>query len=104
MHTELKDKGLVVLGFNTADTEELARGLMRAKGVSYPCILDGSKAARDAFYRDYRGSGVPLNYLIDRTGKVAEAWYGVRGEAEVRAALRRVGIESGNSDRDSQKR
>ncbi len=27
-------------------------------------------------YRGYRVSGVPLNYIIDREGRVAAAWYG----------------------------
>jgi len=78
IHDEYKDKGVVVLGFNTADSREKVVELMRQKGVSYPTILDGSRAVRRIAVDRYGSSTVPMNYIIDRDGRVAAAFSGYR--------------------------
>jgi hypothetical protein len=42
--------------------------------VTYLNIVDPS--AGSVYANDYRGTGVPLNYVIDRDGKVVDAWAG----------------------------
>jgi peroxiredoxin len=93
MHEELKDAGLVVLGYNCADKEEIALELMRNKGITYPSVLDTSDAATGTYFGKYRGSGVPLNYVIDRKGKVVKAWYGIGSEEKMRDLLARLGVD-----------
>jgi len=78
MHEDYEEDGLVVLGFNCADDKKIAEELLRASEVTYPNVLDASKAARKVYFDGYRGSGVPLNYVIDRKGRVAAAFYGYR--------------------------
>ncbi len=78
LHESLKDKGLVVLGFNSADDTKIAEALLKKKEVTFQNVLDTSDGARNVAYRGYRSSGVPLNYIIDRQGRVAAAWYGYR--------------------------
>ena len=73
VHETLATKGLCVLGFNCSDDAAIAKDLMRKKGVDYPTILDGSERAQRVFFTDYRGSGVPLNYVIDREGVIRVA-------------------------------
>jgi len=76
LHDTYKDKGLVVLGVNCADKRQIALDLLRKDSVTYPNAIDSSETARNVVHRGYRLSGVPLNYIVDREGRVAAAWYG----------------------------
>jgi hypothetical protein len=39
-------------------------------------------------------TGVPLNYILDRQGKVVDTWYGYEeGHKRARAALKKAGLE-----------
>jgi len=87
---------LVVLGFNCADDDVLVRRFLREKTIGFPNIADTTAAAREVFDRKYQIAGgqsaVPLNYIIDRQGRVAGAWYGFqkgddRGEKILRRRL-----------------
>ena len=79
LYAKYKDKGLVVLGFNASDEKKIALEMLHDNGANFPNILDVSEAATKVCYNQYRRSGmngVPLSYLIDREGKIADAWYG----------------------------
>ena len=86
LYETYRNKGLVVLGVNTADTKEIAAALLRENKVSFPNIVDTTNDAARAMqkYETLLGmSAVPMTYVIDRQGKVAEAWYDYReGKAE----------------------
>lgn len=87
-----RDSELVILGFNASDDKQIALEFMRDNGATFPTILDSSDAAVKTSFRDYRGSGVPLNYIIDRDGNVVDAWYGYEeGHARAIAALKKMG-------------
>jgi peroxiredoxin len=89
-----KDKGLVILGFNCADDKQIALDFMRANTVTFPSILDSSDAAIKIGFSGYQMSGVPLNYIIDREGKIVEAWYGYEeGHKQALAALEKAGLK-----------
>jgi peroxiredoxin len=76
LHDTYENLGLVVLGVNCSDKKKIAVDLLEKDSVTFPNIIDSSKTAQNVIYRGYRMSGVPLNYIIDREGKVAAAWYG----------------------------
>ena len=84
----------MVLGVNTADAREIALEYLKANKVTFPNVLDSSEAAGRAImqYETLAGmSAVPMTYLIDREGKVVEAWYDYRqGQAE--KALKKLGF------------
>lgn len=89
-----KDKGLAVLGFNCSDDKQIALEFMRENEAIFPTILDSSDKAQMVQFRDYRGSGVPLNYIIDREGKVVDAWYGNdQGFRRAKAAMKKGGLD-----------
>jgi peroxiredoxin len=95
LHQRFREKGLVVLGFNCADDRAIAVDLLQKSGATFPVVLDRSDAASKVFFEGYQRQGmsaVPLHYLIDREGGVADAWYGPEPERE-REALGRLGIE-----------
>jgi len=79
LYTKYQAKGLVVLGFDAADDKKIAMEMLRENGVTFPNILDSSDAAVRVCFQQYQGaygSAVPMNYIIDRDGKVVDAWYG----------------------------
>lgn len=91
-YVQYKDKGLVVLGFNSSDKKDIALQFMAENGAKFPTILDASDAATRVQFLGYRGSGVPLNYIIGRDGKIVDTWYGYQqGHARAKAALKRTG-------------
>lgn len=85
----------MVLGVNTADDRQIALDYLKENHVTFPNALDASEHAWQAMmgYETLSSmSGVPLTYLIDREGKVVDAWYGYDEERDVKA-LRKVGLE-----------
>jgi peroxiredoxin len=93
LHEELNDKGLTILGFNPSDDKAIAMEFLGENKATFPTIIDSSNAAVMTTFRDYRSSGVPLNYIIDKEGKVVDAWYGYeKGHPRAKAALIKAGL------------
>jgi len=94
LYEKYRDKGLVVLGYNCLDQQGIARGLLRENGVTFPNIRDGTRVALKVLTKGYKGTGgVPLNYIIDREGKVVDAWYGYEeGHPRALTALKKAGL------------
>jgi hypothetical protein len=76
VYEEYKEKGVVVLGFNSSDDKKIAEQFLREKKITFPNILDSSEAAQRVKGEAYRSSAVPLNYIIDREGRVAAGFSG----------------------------
>jgi peroxiredoxin/outer membrane lipoprotein-sorting protein len=99
LYKKYKDQGLVILGFDSSDDYDIAVELIKSNLVTYPNIVDCSKEAQNVQYGLYNpgrsGSGVPMNYIIDREGKVADAWYGFdrRDEGALARKLESFGFE-----------
>jgi peroxiredoxin len=69
---------VVVLGVNVSDDRKIALEYLKENKVSFPNVLDTSDKAVRAIrqYETLPGrSAVPMTYVIDRDGKVVEAWY-----------------------------
>ncbi len=94
LHEKYGHKGLVILGFNCSDDKKIALEFLRENKATFPTILDSSEAATRTGFGEYRMSGVPLNYIIDRHGKVVDAWYGYeRGHKRALAALEKAELD-----------
>ena len=85
---------MVILGFNPADDRKIALDFLRENSATFPNILDTSMAARKVAFDDYKKNGDPLNYIIDREGKVVDAWCGYEdGHKRAIAALEKSGVK-----------
>jgi len=82
-----------VLGVNTADDRKIALEYLKANAVTFPNILDTSDTANRAVshYETLGMSAVPMTYVIDREGKVVDAWYGYEKDRTQRA-LKKLGL------------
>jgi peroxiredoxin len=93
LYEKYKDEEVVILGFNCADDKEIALEFMRENSATFPNIIDSSHKAGKVYHRDYRGMGVPLNYIIDREGKIIDSWYGYeKGHKRAKEALKKSGV------------
>ena len=89
-----RGQNLVILGFNCSDKKEIAMDFLRENSATFPTILDSSDAAVKISWEDYRASGVPVNYIIDREGKIVDGWYGYqKGHPRAIEALKKLGLE-----------
>ena len=87
-----KDKGFVLLGFNSTDPPLAAQQLLKANGVTFPNVLDTSDAARKVESEGYLTQAVPQAYIIDRDGKIVAGWYG-GNFPRVEKELAKLGVE-----------
>jgi thiol-disulfide isomerase/thioredoxin len=88
LHHELKDKGLVVYAINQGESAEIARRYLARHRYSTTTLLDPSTEVG----RNYQVAGIPTLVIIDRQGKIAAHYVGVRSEAVLRDALKRAGL------------
>lgn len=94
LHEKYKDKGLVILGFNSPDHKQTALEFLKENSVTFPNILDSSDVAVRVGIEGYKMGGMGLNYIIDREGKVVDAWYvDEKGHRRAIAALEKCGLK-----------
>lgn len=97
LHRRYAGKDLVIVGFNSTDEATLAGEYARKRAFKFPVIVDPSPAGQEVCLQKYQTvkgmSAVPLNYIIDREGRVVDAWYGYRsGDDRGLKNLRRLGV------------
>ena len=90
-----KDKGLVVLGFNRADDRKIALDFLKEYSATFPNVLDTSKKANEIIDDRYKCNTVPVNFIIDRNGIIADVIIGYDGEGDDRCikAIEKLGIK-----------
>jgi peroxiredoxin len=85
---------------NCADDREIAKAFLEKHNATYPNILDTSRDATNlVFDKLQQGAGaVPLSYIVDREGKIADGWYGFGGNHKRGLkVLEELGIETASS-------
>jgi thiol-disulfide isomerase/thioredoxin len=90
LHQEFKDKGLVLLGFNVGEGREVVSKFLASAKLSYPMVLTAGTGTT----QDYSVTAYPTVVLIDREGKIVVDHIGSGSEAELRAGLAKLGLES----------
>lgn len=100
LYEEYKDTGLVVLGLDVTDDPQIARAFLDENPVTFPLIHDNSSAAK-RIVLDACGDKTaitPMSCIIDRQGKVVDAWLGYEGNHErALAALEKAGLPLTNA-------
>ncbi len=93
IHEKVAPKGVVVLGFDYADGVGIAQEFLRKNAITFPNIIDPSEASFATAWEKYRTSGVPVNYIIDREGKIVDGWYGYeKGDKRGLETLKKLGV------------
>ncbi len=78
LYEKYKDKGLEIIGLDPFDTKENdIETFLTKRGVTYTVLLGAKEVAKE-----YRVSGYPTMYLIDKTGKIVFTQVGFSNETE----------------------
>jgi thiol-disulfide isomerase/thioredoxin len=85
---EMKDKGLVVFAVNQGESSETARRFLEKNKYGTTTLLDQKAEVG----RAYKVSGIPTLVIIDRDGKIAAHFVGVRDEIALREGLKKAGL------------
>ena len=94
LHQKYKDKGIVILGLNCSDDKKIALEFLKENSATFPNIIDSSRTATMMAFEDYKMGGVPLNYIIDKEGKIVDGWYGYeKGHKRALNALQEAGLK-----------
>jgi thiol-disulfide isomerase/thioredoxin len=88
LHHELKSKGLVVYAINQGESAETARRYLTRNKYTATTLLDPSAEVG----KTYSVAGIPTLVVIDRQGKIAAHYIGVRSEEVLRDALKKAGL------------
>jgi peroxiredoxin len=97
LYEKYKDQGLVILGFNSMDDKKRALDFMRDNSATFPTILDSSDVAQRIKWDGYKTNSVPTNYIIDREGKVVDAFCGYeKGHKRAIDILEKLGLKLEN--------
>jgi DsbE subfamily thiol:disulfide oxidoreductase len=67
-----RDRGVVVVGLNAKDLRSDALGFMKRFDLTFPVVRDGSGET----IRRYGVTGFPETFVLDREGRVIEAFAG----------------------------
>jgi cytochrome c biogenesis protein CcmG/thiol:disulfide interchange protein DsbE len=77
-------KGLVVLGVDANDFRSDARGFMSKFGITYPVVYDGPGKTLGP----WGIKGFPETYVVNREGRVVDAFVGAIASADDRVRLK----------------
>ena len=84
-----RHRGLTVVGLDAKDFRRDARSFMRRFDLTFPIVYDGPGKTLSG----YGVTGFPETFVIDREGRVVEAFVGAINSDEDRGRLR-TAIES----------
>ena len=88
LHQQFKDKGLVVLGVND-EKPEVARAFVQKNNFTFPVLIDDQNAVS----KQYQVEAIPTVLIINKEGVITTHFVGGKAEAQLRAALKKAGIE-----------
>lgn len=91
IHDDLKGKGLIVLGIDNETDTEMVKRFLSENEYTYPTLIDPDHKTGG----EYRVSGIPTVYIIDKEGNVAASLVGYSPDrgTEIREVLAKLGVE-----------
>jgi len=89
LHQEFKNQGLVLLGFNVGEDQDVVSKFLATTKLSYPIVLTAGTGTTQS----YSVAAYPTVVLIDREGTIVFYHVGSGSEAGLRASLAKLGIE-----------
>jgi thiol-disulfide isomerase/thioredoxin len=81
-----RDRGLVTVGVNTSDDENLAAPWVKRNGISFPIVYDEKNQAARAF----SVNNLPTLVVISKSGKILAMRTGVTDDAELETLVRQA--------------
>lgn len=88
LHSELKAKGLVVLGVNVGESATKVRPYITKNGYTFPILLDRKSEVAEK----YKADAIPTLVVIGKDGVIKAYFQGVREEEVLRDAVAKAGL------------
>ncbi|MCK5408395.1 MAG: TlpA family protein disulfide reductase [Candidatus Krumholzibacteria bacterium] len=88
LQREFGEHGLVVLAI-TSEAKKIAAAFIEKHKYSFPVLIDIDGGVFD----EYQVSSIPVVFVVDRKGRIADHYVGLRDENELVDAMRRAGIK-----------
>jgi len=85
---EFRNAGLVVYSINLRESQAIAEGYIKKRGLSVQVLLDETGDVA----RQYQVSGIPALIIVGKDGKIAAHMVGAHPEEDLREALSDAGI------------
>jgi peroxiredoxin len=83
---QYRDRGLVVLGVNFQERDEEITAFLGQVGVTFPSLVDRTGEVT----RQWRATGLPTTFLIDRQGIIRDVRVGAFTESMLEERLTRI--------------
>ena len=85
-HEQYRDRGLVVLGVNFQERDDEITAFLSQVGVTFPSLVDRTGEVS----RQWRATGLPTTFLIDRQGIIRDVRVGAFTEGMLEERLTKV--------------
>lgn len=86
VHERLAEAGVVVLGVNQAESQEVIARYQAELGVDFPTVMDN----RLGVSRQYLANSLPTTFFIDREGVIRNIFIGPMTDAVLAQTLRSI--------------
>lgn len=84
VYDKYKDQGLVVVGVDVEEPNQLVEAYVRRYGLTFPVVLDMEGATAEA----YKVRGLPMTFFVDREGSIVRVKRGAMREDELELFVR----------------
>ncbi len=86
VYEDYRDQGVILIGINAKDPDRLAHEYLAEYDITYPNGLD----LGDRIQGQYRTTGYPETYIIDREGNIQRHFAGPPSERELRTEIEKA--------------
>ncbi|MDP2932391.1 MAG: TlpA disulfide reductase family protein [Chloroflexota bacterium] len=83
VYQKYKDKGVVVIGIDIMEPEDVVRQFVRQGGYSWTFVLDST----GEIARDYRIAAIPTSFFLDKDGIIKTTYIGAMTQRAMESKL-----------------
>lgn len=87
-----KDKGLVIVGIDLQEPDDLVQKFADDFGVTFPLVIDRDGELSDVWRLGGPVQGIPTSYFIDATGVIRSFYYGPMTADVIADRLSEIGV------------
>jgi len=87
-----KDQGLVIVGVDLQEPDDMVRDFADEYGITFPLVIDRDGELSDVWRLGGPVQGIPTSYFIDAAGVIRAFFYGPMTEDAIAERLDEIGV------------
>jgi peroxiredoxin len=91
-YAEYEDAGLVIVGIDLQEPDDVVQGFADEFGVTFPLVVDRDGELSDVWRLGGPVQGIPTSYFIDATGVIRSFYYGPMSGDTIADRLEAIGV------------